>query len=393
MIKKVLALGLTREQFEGIKYAKSKELYIIGIDRNLPEDIKAYIDEYYRIDLKEEQKIVELVKNMGIAFIIPSTIGHLLTTVGAVNDALNLPGINKEWANNLTNKEIYNNLLVKKKLFTPTKKIVFKPNLDNVIELVHKVGLPCILKPAKGSGSRGVITISKENEIETAVNYSLDALFVNEKLIIEEFVSGEEFGVDFQIISGEIKVLAMRWKILTELPYRQEIGYISDNNTELILEVQKKLKVLFEEAPLKIISLGHVDMILNEKNIFFIEMSLRPAGLGITYNYLPSIIGYNPIERLIDYLKGDNLNKYSVKNSNFVGLFFWDLPMGKVSNIKRESLINVEIYKLNLEIGSEINKVRTGNDIFERGFFILEAQSKTALVKKREEVLSSITVK
>lgn len=392
MIKKVLALGLTREQFEGIKYAKSKGLYIIGIDRNLPEEIKTYIEEYYEIDLKEEQKIIKLVRDMGVSFVIPSTIGHLLTTIGAVNDSLNLPGVNKEWANNLTNKAIYNELLVKKELFTPAKEIVLEPNSDNVIKTIHQIGLPCILKPAKGSGSRGVITIFKENEIETAVNYSLDALMENENLIIEAFIRGEEYGVDFQITSGEIEVLAIRKKILTNLPYRQEVGYISEKNNNLIYKIQEKLMVFFEELPKKIISLGHADLIVNEKGLYFIEMSLRPAGLGITHNYLPITIGYNPVEKMIDYLNNGTQSKYLTQHPNFVGLFFWDLPTGKVRSILSENLTEVLTYKLNLEIDSEIKKVKTGIDIFGRGFFIIESQSEIELIKKRDEILNSIVI-
>lgn len=390
MKKKVLAIGLSNEQLHGIKYASEQGLYIVGIDRMISEEVRPFIDELYQIDLRNEQQIIQVVQDKNIEFIIPSTIGNLLTTIGAINDALCLPGVTKQWASILTNKDFYSNKLREMGLYFPKRMTMGDLNKVKIKDVVNKLGYPCILKPVKGSGSRGVIVINNESELEFSIDYARDSLFKEENLIVEEFVQGQEYGIDFELLNGEIKILAVRKKMITKLPYRQEIGYISDNNQQLLNNIEKELTKFFGDEFKNIVSLGNVDMIEHKTGLYFIEMTMRPAGLGIMYNYLPLVIGYNPVEYLIDKLLGKNRKK--IYNNSIYGFFFWDLPIGEIVEIDKKITQKTLKFELNNIKGDYINIVKKGSDIFPRGYFIVKSDSEEALLKSRSKILSMVKI-
>lgn len=392
MQKKVLAIGLMDEQLHGIKYAAEQGLYIIGIDRVISEKVRPYIDEFYKIDLKNVEEIISVIQHKQIEFIIPATIGNLLTTIGHINDKFCLPGVTAAWANLLTNKNLYNEHLVTSELFYPEKMTIINGNKNEIIKSIEKIGLPCILKPAKGSGSRGVIVVADESEIDFSINYALNALMENEPIIVEKFVDGQEYGVDFEIINDDIKIIAIRKKILTKIPYRQEVGYISTDNTTLREKIERDLKLFFKNNTMNITSIGNIDVIEHYDQLYFVEMTLRPAGLGIMYNYLPTVLGYNPVEKLIDKLLNKESTYQDNKSNDIYGLFFWDLPFGEIESIDNEMLESVLDYELNFEVGDYIVSVKKGNDIFPRGYFMLKESTETQLLERRKHILGAIRV-
>lgn len=391
MKKKVLALGLMNEQLHGIKHASKQGLYIIGIDRMISEEVRPYVDEFFQIDLKDEQKIIQVVQDKKIEFIIPSTIGNLLTTVGAVNDALCLPGVTKQWASILTDKDLYSQKLLEKGLYIPKRSTIDDINKLQIKAIINGIGFPCILKPSMGSGSRGVIVINNENEIDSSIDYATSSLLSQESLIVEEFVEGQEYGVDFELVNGEIKILALRKKMITKLPYRQETGYISNYNQQLLNDIEEDLTKFFRDESRNIVSLGNLDVIEHSTGLYFIEMTMRPAGLGIMYNYLPLVIGYNPVEYLIDKLLGQNRKNIDVNNATY-GFFFWDLPMGEIVEIDKKIEEKTLKYELNSDVGDFINIVKKGGDIFPRGYFIVKSDTEEALLTSRIKILNMVKI-
>ena len=116
------------------------------------------------------------------------------------------------------------------------------------------------------------------------IDEHLNSLIQDEISLISEFVNGKEYGVDI-FISDEIYILSIREKIMTKLPYRQEVGFIINNNS--------KIKSLIKNQFLKLANILNLnntffnaDVIINKSNVFIIEASPRPAGLDIYKNLL-----------------------------------------------------------------------------------------------------------
>lgn len=393
----ILAIGTGVEQIDAIQYAKSKEFYVIAIDRVISDFVKEIVDEFYEIDLKNEDEIIHKIKDKNIKFIIPSTIGYLLKTIGSINDTLNLPGVTKEMALKMTVKSKYSEFLTTRSLFNPKKQVIEGDNktANYIKKIIENVGLPCILKPEKGSGSRGVISIFKKNEIIDAIHYSLENLLSNEALIIEQYIEGVEYGVDFQIKQGDIQIIAIRDKIMSDLPYRQEVGYIyefDDTKVELKKRISEELNRAFENEKNNLCCIGNIDVIINEKFVYFVEMSLRPAGLGIMYNFLPSAIGYNPVHNMINMLAFGEENVKKPTSNNLVGMFYLDVPPGKVKSLPNLGKFVVIKSEINLKIGDIVEPIKTGQDTIKRGYILLESTNRKQLFRNYKKILEEIEV-
>src|SRR5690606_992822 len=114
------------------------------------------------------------------------------------------------------------------------------------------------------------------------VEYHYTTLLENESTLIEKFIEGIEYGIDARIINGQFELLLIREKILTKLPYRQEVGYLAP--AVLNETTKRKIIKMFQE----IISymgvdecLFNADIIIKDQEIFIIECSGRPAGLNL----------------------------------------------------------------------------------------------------------------
>lgn len=386
---KVLAIGLGAEQIEAIRYARKIGLFVIGIDYSNQLPAIKYVNEFYCIDLSRELEIINYIRDKGIAFVIPSTIGKLLTTIGAINDALKLQGVTREAAQVITNKELYYKCLKQSDLYVPSRKVISNPTKKKLKDTITDDMLPCILKPSYGSGSRGVIIIDKVDLIENAVEYSIGEILENESIIIEEYVEGVEYGIDFRVEINELVLLSMREKTMTKNPYRQETGYKSFRpNDELHSYVESSLKKIMENFNGVQNCLGHADVILLKNGeVYFVEISLRPAGLGIMYNFLPYSIGFNPVYNMIDVLTTRSVYKYPEYSELYFAMHLLDLPKGEVIEIpSNDMLVTLPFlrkFEVNLYVGQLIHEVKSGKDILHRGYFIVESiNEENAIVHK-----------
>ena len=62
-------------------------------------------------------------------------------------------------------------------------------------QLKKKVRYPCIIKPTDSSGSRGVVLIKNEEELESSYEYTYSSSR-NGAVIIEEYLAGPEVSVE-----------------------------------------------------------------------------------------------------------------------------------------------------------------------------------------------------
>jgi carbamoylphosphate synthase large subunit len=109
----ILSIGGGKEQFDGILIAKELGYYVITINAN-HNCIGAKIShEFYCIDIKETDKIIQLAHSKQIIGIIPNPIGRYLTTVGSVNEALGLTGISFYAADIATDKLKFHQFAIK----------------------------------------------------------------------------------------------------------------------------------------------------------------------------------------------------------------------------------------------------------------------------------------
>ncbi|MFJ7368735.1 ATP-grasp domain-containing protein [Lysinibacillus sp. FSL K6-4013] len=383
---KALAVGAGEEQIFFIEEAQKLGIYVIAVDGNPLARGLTVANEGYCIDIKNEEKIIELAKKHAINFVIPVPIGSLITTMGAVNDALNLKGVTRKQAELFSDKEKFKEFKITHGFYNPKELSIKEPTIFQIQAALEEWNCCCILRPSKGSGSRGIVLVEKEDS--ALIQEHLDALLPTEHCLISEFVKGIEYGVDL-VISDKVYILSIREKLLTDMPYRQETGFTIVIDNSIQEKVKKEFEKLVHIVRLKNVMM-HADVIIDGEQIFIIEASPRPAGLGIYENLLNVYYREPVVQQCINIMTNDNNDCVLTDKTNFIGLYFWDLPNKKITKALDYSKDGIIKFKFNLNINDTVPTVKQGADIYKRGYFLLKANTKEAILDLRQNVLDSV---
>jgi len=109
---------------------------------------------------------------------------NVIPTARATNLTMNREGIRR---------------LAAEKLEIPTAKYLFAETREEFEVAVHKIGIPCVVKPIQSSSGKGQTTIHSEEEIELAWEYAFSgSRGKSEKVIIEGFV---EFDTEITLLT------------------------------------------------------------------------------------------------------------------------------------------------------------------------------------------------
>ncbi|MEW2452185.1 pyridoxal-phosphate dependent enzyme [Streptomyces parvulus] len=165
----------------------------------------------------------------------------------------------------------------------PAHVVVESP--DDVAAAVARVGLPCVVKPADGSGSQDVRWCADE---ASAVAQAVHILSATEnvrgqarvgKLLVEEFVDGPEFSAEMFCADGAAVCVGVTGRTTTALPYFVETGHLFP--AALPLEVRTQIEELARQA-LKAIGFAfgpaHVEVRLAPTGPVVVEINGRLAG-------------------------------------------------------------------------------------------------------------------
>lgn len=115
----------------------------------------------------------------------------------------------------------------------------------NIEELAEKLTYPVMVKPCDGSGSRGASRVDKADDLKQACEYAM-AGSITHRAEIETFIIGKEYGAESLVVNGEIHVLGVMQKWMTEPPYYAELGHSIPN--DLKPDVEAKVRMCVKKA-------------------------------------------------------------------------------------------------------------------------------------------------
>jgi len=151
---------------------------------------------------------------------------------------------------------------------------------------IEGIDYPCVVKPVNLSMSRGVIRANNARELLTScsrVEVILDreAKSANSrKLLVERFISGQEFALEGILYNGVLEVLAIFDKPdLMDGPYFEETYYVtpsrldSDVQSRLVNTVFDACKAMgLREGPV------HAECRINDDSVWVLELAARTIG-------------------------------------------------------------------------------------------------------------------
>lgn len=257
-------------------------------------------DFFYPISIVEKEKILEKcqeIKPVGIVS-IASDLANI--TVNYVAENMGLVG------NGVYSSLISTNKYLMRKKFEeyniPSAKYI------KASELSHDFGValkyPLIVKPTDRSGSRGIYKIYSENDLQFAIEKAKRQSFENDA-IIEEYIEGEEYSVEYISYHGIHRFLALTKKYTTGDPNFIETGHVEPVNIEE--KLLNNIKQIVEKAldSLEIRNgASHSEIKISEDSIRIIEIGGRMGGDCIGSDLVKLSTGYDFVHMVIDVACG-----------------------------------------------------------------------------------------
>ena len=245
-----------------------------------------------------------------------------------------------------------------------------------------------MVKPCDGSGSRGASRVDREEELKAACEYAM-AGSITHRAEIETFITGREYGAESLVVNGEVHVLGVMQKWMTNPPYYAELGHAIPN--DLKPEVDSKVRECVKNAIKALgVNFGSVNMdmlITEDGKVYIIDIGARMGGNMIGPCIIPYGTGVDYMAAMLQNAVGDEVD-LSVGEHTAVATKLLAFSGGVVKMLpdmkEVEEKYGVEIYH-HLAAGMKVNEYHTNLDGC--GYIVARADTREEAVKKAETVL------
>ena len=366
-MKKILIIGAGFLQDFVIKKAKQMGYYVLAVDGDPSAIGLSHADKAAVINIVEEEACLQFAIDEKIDGVLTAATDYGVLTAAYIAEHMGIPGLNYESA-----KLVKNKFLVRKRLYEnhvddteQTYEVTTKTDLNALAPILT---YPVMVKPCDGSGSRGASRVDNAEELEKACIYAMDGS-ISHRAEIESFIVGKEFGAESLVINGEIHVLAIMKKWMTEPPYYAELGHAIPCG--LPTEVERRAIECVKRA-IEVLGINHgsvnMDLLITDSgSIHIIDVGARMGGNMIGPCIIPYGTGIDYMGNMVKVAVGDipdwtEQNKQPVvtKLLAFKGGLVRRLPeVGKMAEV--ENGARIEIYH-HLVVGETVNEYHTNLD-------------------------------
>ena len=307
-MSRILVIGGGDYQVPLIKRIRELGHEAYCVDRNPNAPGFACATDSKCIDVMDMPAVLAYAKELGIHGVMTYGATLPLPTVSYVGNAMGLPVLPEETARISKSKYKIKERLVQAGCNTLGD---FFQMTDLQQATQQSFTLPCVIKPCDGSGSKGVSIVTREEELESALDYAFDSARYGE-IYTEGFVSGEEYSVEAFVCHDKIYVYA----VVKTTFHREENGDVTYGHrtpsglpaeTEQVIsqEVEKAIRALD-------ITMGSVnfDVILSAEDgkPYIIDCGIRVGQNLIASHLVPLSRGISVIDNTIALALGEKVD-------------------------------------------------------------------------------------
>lgn len=302
---------------------------------------KENADYFYPVSIIEKEEILRICKEIKPIGICSIASDLAVITVNYVAEKLELPCNKYKDTLKCTNKyfmrEAFSRYNIPTPKFTKTDASLENLNLDGF-------KYPLIVKPTDRSGSRGINKVNNLKELQKAVKGSAQNSF-EKKVIIEEFIEGDEYSCECISYNGEHHFLAFTKKFTTGSPHYIETGHMQPSDIDE--KYHDKIKdMIFKALNALEIKNGasHSEFKIDKDgNVGIIEIGARMGGdcIGSDLVYLST--GYDFMKMVIDAACGKKpeIIKTGKSQTAEIRFIFNQNDINKLEQIKNENKVNI----------------------------------------------------
>ena len=388
--KKLLVIGAGFLQDFVIQKAVSMGYETLTVDAD-PEAVGfSHAHKHAVVNIVDEKACLEYARKEQIDGVVTAATDFGVLSASYVAQEMGLPGLKYEVAQLIKNKFRVRKCLFENHVDDTEQAYEVNGNTD-INELAQKLTYPVMVKPCDGSGSRGASRVDQPDQLRDACAYAMNGS-ITHRAEIESFITGQEYGAESIVVDGQIHVLAIMKKWMTEPPYYAELGHAIPCG--LPAEVEEKSKACVKKAIATLgINFGSVNMdmlITPDDKVYIVDIGARMGGNMIGPCIIPYGTGIDYVGAMIQNAVGDPVD-LSVHEHTAVAtklLAFDEGVVKKLLDMKViEARYGVEIYH-HMVAGMKVNEYHTNLDGC--GYVVAKAATTDSAEQKARRVLDFI---
>lgn len=274
-------------QVPAINAARRLGLTVAAVDRDLSAPGMKLADIALPVDLLDTTGIVHVATKHAVCGVMTMQSDIGVPAVGAVVDALRLPGCGKAVAERCSNKILTRRAFAHQGVPQPCFKVV--KSVDEALQATDEIGFPCIIKAPDSSGSRGVVRVNGRADVSAAFQEA-NRFTRGAEILVEEYISGLEIGAQAFSVNGRCDVVLVHDDELSEPPFMIPVAHAfpASLSPEDLVKIESAVSACvgalgITEGP------SNIDLIIDsEGNPRIIEVGAR---IGATC--LPELVWYH----------------------------------------------------------------------------------------------------
>ena len=306
--KRLLILGGSRISCEIIRHARAMGVVTAVTDYYPLEKspAKQMADEAYYEDTSNIDRMVEFIKEKKFDGVFTGFTDSVLPYYAEMCEKAGLPAYaTKEQLELFTNKEKYKQLM--REFDVPTiPEYSIDPN--RLEETTADIIYPVVVKPADGSGSRGITVCENFEELKAAIQFA-DSISKAKEIVVEQYIDKEEGTIFWMFVDGKYYMVLLGNRHIKhnqegELPLPVGYTYPAAVQPKFLEEVAPKMEKMFRSIGLKN-GLMFMQCKIIDGTCVVYDIGYRLTG-SLEYINLKGMCGYDPMDMLIRFaLTGD----------------------------------------------------------------------------------------
>jgi len=182
--------------------AKKLDYHVIT-SGNRPDELgHRYSDEYQPADFSDPEAILYLAKRLNISAICACCNDFSALSAAYAAEQLGLPGHDLyRVAQIIHHKDLYRQFSLTHGITTP--KAIGFTNKKDALSRINSFPFPVIVKPVDLTGGKGISTVSRIGEAETAIEKAFESSRTK-RVVVEEFVVGSRHGFSVFLVNGRV---------------------------------------------------------------------------------------------------------------------------------------------------------------------------------------------
>lgn len=314
---KLAIMGASKWQLPLYLKAKEMDIETHGFAYEKGAIAKEYANYFYAISLENKERILEKCKEIGVNGVVTCASDFATEASCWVAEQL---GLNTNLYKTVVN--IHDKVWVRErtKYLTTIRQPV---TISGFLKSIDVPFLPCIIKPAHGSGKRGVWLITSLEEFD-AVKERV-AYQENEKALIEQFIIGKEYSVESLSFHSQHFVVQITEKVSDGPPHFVELGHhqpanISEECRKRIIIAVRDILTAVEYTN----GASHIELKVTENgDIYLIDLNPRGGGDYISTHLVQLSTNCDFTKEIINIaLDCYDSSNYPYKNIAYSGVYF-----------------------------------------------------------------------